>query len=509
MFRILIVAMTLMALLVVPATAQQPPDALGIEAVVVPANPRPGEPVALEVRLVPSTAGALQLRALTVVDNQVVCQVHRIPPASNDTGAVARPAGLHLDLGPLAINVYHLAVFLDSRPPLLASFTVAPPPHDRPRLEYEKTGGFAGIHYGLAIDPDNHFMLHGWIHPPTVTNPAGGVFECGGFLTNDEAGRLAAIFENHHFADWQSQYGQGVPDGFAWRILRANKEVHVEQEGLPDFVAALVTEMDAFAEALARRCVITPPPPPPITGEIRHVAPERPEPGDVITITAGGTLPTSAWKLMESAVAQSGHEIRFSVRFQEDPTMVVPQVLVPWSATGTVGPLPAGEYRLSLIVNGQPMDARPLYVGSNVPPPTDEVLIMVVPPIPSASAPVALVVMGTFHEPRRVTGHTVEQNDHAIALNIETATMEDVFMRPINTFQWRVEAPLGLLEIGEYQVQVVIDGHAAASKRFQVVGTNGELPPGTRTEMLGSDVDSNGTVDYQDLLRIIRYWHVE
>ncbi len=646
--------------------SQDTPPTNALQRIIVhPEHPGPVDFVTLEVVGLPGDPGDwVKLHSVILADGTVAVQLDVRP--SPFARPFVEPWHYRVDLGVLELGTYHVQLFLNGIAAGERDFTVGEVPPPGLLLDYSKSGGFAGIHYSLAANPNGEFKIHWLVNPPSGSlDPVGTapsvLVDCSGHLTNMELGELQGIFTQYMFADWDPVYGYLVPDGFVWSIMWQGRQSTVFQGGeLPDKVEGLVHAMDGFAERLARRCLNTPPPPRPLLvyneiggfiglnnhllvmpngdylvhwlvlnssapdnstgvglpdctgrlnneqlgrlegifnhsdfehwdpvygavpgatdpntdrpiiadgrvwriewkgkvvnvyeggpipdkvmgliheldefaldlalrclpippppgdlrGEIRSVRPEHPSASDVLTIVVGGAFPDPSYHVVDKQVVLIEHEVHVKIDVVHDASGPVITVIQPWEETVHVGPLPAGAWPIILEINDHMADKVQVYV-SPLPAPNDhEVIILVFPEIPNASTPVALEVLGTFHDPRTIVEHSWAQENHTFNVTIKSATA------PANTvpgtvtgvlIPWRVREDLGLLSAGEYHVVVHLDEHGVAEKNF-VVQAASNVNPGDLSNLDRGgavDVDSNGRVDYEDLMRLMRYWHVE
>lgn len=512
-----------------PSTAGNVPS-VGI--LVSPQHPMPSDVVGLEIIGRPTPLGDwATLRSATLLDRLVIVQIglRPSPAASLTDRALPAPWKLHLDLGRLERGPYQVMVFVNGRLAAHRDFFVGQAPEPRPRLSYHETGGLIGLDNHLVVMPDGPFKVH-WLVLGTTTNSGisgpPGYSGCEGRLNNEQMGRLAHLFAQYGFADWAPVYGMvptptealpqlPVPDGRVWRITWEGKTVHVFEGGeLPDRVVALITQLSAFAMNLARHC--PPPPPPPLRGEIRSVSPPHPSTTDVIAIVVGGDFPDPSYHVTGKEIMLVNREIRFRIKVERDPDGPVITVIQPWEEKGETGPLAAGPWVVLLEINGHVVAMRHLLVQP-APGAGHDVIVLVFPEIPHASAPVALEILGVFHEPRRIAEHSWSQENQTFHVTIASTTaLSNTYPGLVETdpagvvIPWRVREELGILPAGQYQVVVRLDGNEVAGKTFTVqpAPTLGEHLSGAE-RAAAVDVNDSGRVDYADLLRLIRFWHVE
>jgi hypothetical protein len=561
------------------------------------------------------------------------------PETQNSDNAKWR---LGIDLGNLSVGFTTVVLYVNNQETAQETFEVVLHHPNEKRLVYNESGGFIGLQNNLTVRYSNDYEVTLW-NPPvdwtSIVDWNSAIKRCKGTLTEEEEQRLVGIFETHGFAGWEDYYGPVdnsslaisnlgpiIADGFFWHIRWEGKSVAVvEGATIPEFVMALITDLNVFAKDLFGHC------PPVLAGEIKDIDPRSPLDSDEVTITVGGDMPEAGYTVVDSTLEQRGHELKYIVNIVYDasaggvrswtrqstigpleagyyhvkleingrfcdakaihvkkdeppvllvsghikditpahpgvedrvtikagghlysshyqitgsemvrhgntlsiavemtlsatteiPTLDPSSVAVPWMVEHATGPLPAGRYEVNLCINNRKYDRRCFMVGDSTSPvPSNNVIVLVHPDVPTASTPVSLSVMGVFSEPRKVITHSATREGQMITVNITSATQDSPGgSNPSNgnitdrcRYSWRIVQRLDILPMDDYMVSIVMDGTPIGQKSFSVLPADPTLASGVRAQQEGInsiDVDTNGTIDHMDLFRLIRYWHLE
>jgi hypothetical protein len=107
-------------------------------------------------------------------------------------------------------------------------------------IHYVRSGGFAGEHDELTIEPDGTAML-------TVRGGSQEEFQ----LNDDELGDLTGALDESGLEDVPSDSTseQPAPDAFVYSITYGDKEVRTDDVSVPDELRRLIATLDEIVES--------------------------------------------------------------------------------------------------------------------------------------------------------------------------------------------------------------------------------------------------------------------